>query len=268
MKTRRSFMLASALLALTAFPAGATDGSFGARVSAGVDYKIDKGLHLKGEEELRFDGSGFDRSYTTARLSYKVCDYFAVAGGYSLIANGKTNATGGSYMDWKHRGFLDLTGTLRYGNWRFQLRERFQMTYDSEEINNYQKPQTAMELKSRLMVSYKDRRHGLTPFAYAEMKHMLNGAKWSEQWDTADYESATWIGHTDAYMKRMRFALGTEWAMDRHNAIEIYCLYDLLWDKQIDARKESNGSSNTLKGQVSTTRNNRFSVGVGYVFSF
>ena len=59
--------------------------AFGARVSAEVDYKIMKGMHVSVSEEVRFLGGSdiFDRSYSQVGFTYKICDYLKAGVSYT-----------------------------------------------------------------------------------------------------------------------------------------------------------------------------------------
>lgn len=275
MKTYLSKLMAVALMGIFAaqLPAFADDDddlatSFGTRYSVGIDKKIIKGLHVDFEEELRLDGiSALDKSYTTLGVSWKVLPFLKIGAGYSAIgARSADDLNPGSMVwDWRHRGTFDVTGTVKAGAWKFSLRERFQATYRTKTVNEWQQPKTAMVLKSRLKASYDFYRLGLEPYAFVEHRLLMNGAEWdSRSTHIYEYANSTFIGHSDVYTNRIRAQVGLEWDIDGQHAVEIYSLYDRITEKEIDAKK----TKPVLKMPVTTTERNFIAIGIGYTFSF
>lgn len=251
--------------------------SFGIRLSGEADYKIKKGMHVNVSEELRFLGGSnlLDRSYTEVGFSYKFFDIFKAGISYTAIGVHKSETTMPDteeitthWVEWRHRISGDLSATFKAGQWRFSLRERIQGTYKMRELNNYQQPQMRWVLRSRLKVSYKFRSVPFEPYAYFEPRLYLNGAEWSEESLGKDFENAEFLGHKDMYFNRYRGAAGLEWKLTRRNSIDFYLLYDHLYDKNIDARKEGSNKGVILKNPVTGYSSNRISVGVSYKFSF
>lgn len=249
--------------------------AFDARVSAEADWRIRKGMHAYVSEELRFGGSNIlDRSYTEVGFSYKFSDYLKTAVSYTAIAVHETVPSADApdvmehSIEWRHRLSGDITAMYDFGQWRISLRERIQGTHKTHDVNNYQQPQTGWVLRSRLKVAYKFRSAPLEPYAYFEPRLMLNGAKWSEESTGADYKSAAFLGHKDVYFSRYRGAAGLEWTLNSRNSIDFYALYDHLYDKFIDARKEGSNKGVQLKAQIEGIVSDRISVGIGYKYSF
>ena len=251
--------------------------SFSARISAEADYKVARGLHIYASEEFRFGGKDImDRSYTEIGASYKINSHLKVALAYTAIAVYKSETTALNdnmkmvkyWYDWRHRVSADVTGSFKAGQWRFSLRERIQGTYKTRELNNYQQPQTAWVLRSRLKASYKFRNAPLEPYAAFEPRLVLNGAKWSAEGVTSAFEEAGFSGHKDVYFNRLRGSVGVEWKLNSRHSLDFYGIYDYLRDKEIDARKEGSAKGVLLKAPVLLQTGHRVSVGVGYKFSF
>ncbi len=221
--------------------------SFGIRFSGEADYRITNGLNVFVSEEIRLLGGSsiFDRSYSQIGLSYKICDYLKASASYTGIAVNKVetglDGTDEQRIEWRHRFSGDLTASFRAGQWKFSLRERIQGTYKTRELNNYQQPQTGWVLRSRLKVAYKCRTVPLEPYAYFEPRLLLNGAKWGPESVGQEYDDAAFLGHKDVYFNRYRGSAGLEWKVNRRNSFDFYCLFDHLYDKDIDARKEGSG---------------------------
>ena len=243
--------------------------AFGVRLSGEVDYRIMTGMHVYASEEVRFLGGSslFDRSYTQVGFSYRFCEYFKTAVSYTAIAVQKMELDE-SYLEWRHRVSGDLIASFRAGQWNFSLRERFQGTYRMCEVNNYQQPQMSWVLRSRLKASYEFRTVPLEPYAYVEPRLMLNGVKWTPESLGDNYEDARFEGYKDVYFNRYRAAAGLEWRLNSRNVIDFYCLYDKLYDKNIDARKEGSNKGIQLKLPITSTYSDRLSVGVAYKYSF
>ena len=251
--------------------------AFGVRLSGEVDYKIMKGMHVYASEELRFLGGTrfLDRSYTEAGFSYKVCDYLKAAVSYTAIAVSKsetvmpdTEEITTNWTEWRHRVTGDLTASVKFGQFKLSLRERVQGTYKVRELNNYQQPQMGWVLRSRLKLSYDFRTVPLEPYAYFEPRLVLNGSKWGPESAGDDYKKAEFLGHKDVYMNRYRGAAGLEWKISKRNSIDFYALYDYLYDKEIDARKEGSDKGVALKRPITGLSSSRVSVGIGYKYSF
>lgn len=255
-----SVRFAAALLAVFAFaaPSFADDDStdsFGTRYNAGVDLKVAKGFHVSASEELRLDSSfGIDRSYTSLGATYKINDYLKAGLGYDAIAVNKS-----TYYDWRHRLSLGLTESYKVDQFRFSLKETFQATYRTKDVNTYQTPKTKLTFKTRAKVAYKPLNSRFTPYAQAELRVLLNGANWTSS-DGTTYE---YQGLNDVYVNRIRFQAGTEYKFDKHNALEVFALYDYIIDKDIDAKR----SSATLK-TITLTKYPFIGLGFGYVHSF
>ncbi len=248
------------------------DPEVGGRLSVSVDKKLARGLHVSLEEEIRMDNNfgSFDRFHTTLGLSYKVNDYLKLGVGYAMI--NPYSSSDGAFKSSRHRLMLDATGSLRFGDWRLSLRERFQATYRSGDMNEYQNPRTALTLKSRLKLSYKGLRR-LEPYAYVELRNTLNAPVISASYDgtnyltsaLSQYGEAGWFidSWTGMYVNRVRGSLGFEYRLSKASRIDISLLADRIVDKVVDA----NAEGTKLK---SYTRETGFVgwINIGYSYSF
>ncbi len=230
----------------------ALDPEMGGRLSFSVDKKLAKGLHLRLEEELRMDNnfSAFDRFHTTLGLSYKVNSNVKVGIGYAMINPYST--TNNAFKNSRHRLMVDASYGLPLGNWRLSLKERFQVTYRTGDMNLYQNPRTALTLKSRLKLQYKGLRR-MEPYAYIELRNTLNApvidAVYNTATDTWGYYSdgtftqkgdAGWFldGFDGCYLNRLRCALGVEYRLNKRNSLDISLMVDRTMDKIVDANTE------------------------------
>ena len=234
---------------------------FGARVSASVDKKIIKGLHVSvdGEARMNNDFGTLGRYQAGVDFSYKINKVFKVGAGYVFIE--KMNSS----SEWKprHRFYVDGMATLRSGDWRFSVKERLQLTH--RDVNNtYQTNPNSIALKSRFKASYKGH-PSLTPYGYVELRNVFNDPACSATWSTPSlaYTDYSFKGYTDAYINRVRGSLGTEWKINKQNALDFFLLADYCYDKDID----TNAEGTKLK---SLTYDQAFNmgIGIGYQFSF
>lgn len=248
------------------------DPEFGGRLSVSIDKKLARGLHISLEEEIRMDNNfgSFDRFHTTLGLSYKVNDYLKLGVGYAMI--NPYSSSDGAFKSSRHRLMLDATGGLRFGDWRLSLRERFQATYRSGDMNEYQNPRTALTLKSRLKLSYKGLRR-LEPYAYVELRNTLNAPVISASYDgtnyltsaLSQYGEAGWFidSWTGMYVNRVRGSVGFDYRLSKASRIDISLMADRIVDKVVDA----NAEGTKLK---SYTRETGFVgwINIGYSYSF
>lgn len=196
------------------------------RVSASMDKKLAKGLHLTLEEEARLCGDygTLDKLYTSLGVDYKILDWLKAGVGYTLI-----NRNDEEGWTTRHRGVADLTGSIKSGQWKYSLKESFQATYRPGEMNLYQSPRTALALKSRAKVSYKLMSKPLEPYAAVEARLALNAVRYNEALTHVDYD--------DVFLNRLRLSVGTEWRLDKRNYLDFYTLWDYRYDKDIDANR-------------------------------
>ena len=250
----------------------ALDPEFGGRLSLSVDKKLAKGLHVGLEEEIRLTDnfSSFGRFHTTLGITYKVLPYLKVGVGYAMI--NPYSSSDQAFKSSRHRVMLDATGGWRFGDWRLSLKERFQATVRTGEINEYQNPRTFLELKSRLKVAYKGFR-SIEPYASAELRHRLNAPVIVANYDGTYYLTdalsqngeAGWFldGFTGCCLNRLRGTLGMDYRMSKNSTLGVCLMADYAMDKVVDA----NASGTKLK---SYTREKGFTgwLQVGYGYSF
>lgn len=279
MKYRGIIILLAGFIFITQFsvPASAQtdvnlDPEFGGRISAGLDKKIVKGLHITLDEDIWFDNNfrSFDRLQTSLGLSYKVNKYFKVGTGYVFIAPYGSNSK--SFKNLRHRLYLDASGTVWMGQWTLSLKERFQWTYRSGDFNVYQNPRYALMLKSRLTLKYRGF-NKVTPYIYFELRNYLNAPVIYANYDGTTYltDEGTeegpegWFLHSfkGGYINRYRSSIGLDWKINKRNNLGFYFLGDYLDNKVVDANSEGT----KLK---SYTRERGFmgTIGVSYVFDF
>lgn len=261
---KRVLLLLTVLLPAAVFAQGtksALESDFGARLSVSVNKKIVKGLHVEAGGEMRLSNNftSLGRFQADIGLTYKINQVFKVDVGYQFIE--KKNSS----SEWKprHRLYADASATLRAGDWRFIIKERFQYTH--REVGNiYQSNPNLLELKSRFKVSYKGFT-SVTPYGYVEVRNVFNDPSCSATWSTASqsYADYKFIGYRHAYINRVRGCLGAEWKPAKHHSLDFYLLGDYCYDKNVD----TNSSGTRLKSLTYTQAFNT-SLCLGYQFSF
>ena len=252
------------LLPLTAGAQGTLNDleyDFGARLGVSVDKKLMKGLHLVAESQMRLTDNFSSLSRVEAGLgaTYKINKYFKVGAGYLFID--KMNSAG----EWnpRHRGYVEGTASLKYGPWRFSLKERLQLTY-RDYNNTYEHNPYLLALKSRIKVSYKGLQD-LTPYGAVEVRNVFNDPTCSATYNTGTgkYSNYKFTGYNDAYLNRVRVTVGTEWEIDKQNALDFFILGEYCYEKVLDVEKDGP----TLRS-LTYDQNLNMALCVGYVFSF
>lgn len=247
------------------------DPEYGARISLAADKKLSRGLHLRLEEEIRWDNnfSEFNRFHTTLGLTYKLNQNIKLGVGYALI--NPYSSSNSTFKSSRHRLMLDATYGIRLGNWRLSLKERVQGTYRTGDMNTYQQPRLALALKSRFKVQYKNLQRW-EPYAYLEIRNTLNSYAVSAYYDGSAYLTASgaqygdegwFISGRSAYINRLRGCMGASYRIDKRSTIDFSLLADYNIEKVIDA----NAEGTKLK---SYTRQTGFDgwVALGYTYAF
>ena len=246
----------------------------GLRVSAKVDYSPVDDLHVFASEEFRLGGTdALDCSYTELGLSYNVCSFFKAGLSYTAILNFKGDESLPLNqmiyeVDFRHRGTLDLTFSLKSGQWKFSLRERVQATYRTKRPNIYQQSQTTWVLRNRLKVAYGPKKLPIEPYLYIEPRLLLNGASWASQGAMpSEFSTATFTGYKDLYFNRYRVSIGTEWQVTERNSMDFYLIYDYLRDAEISAYEPGHSQEGILKSPVTMANSHYVALGIAYQFS-
>ncbi len=258
-------MIALALTAALPLAAQGTLNSletdFRTRSSVSLDWKLIKGLHLEAEYELRSEDalSRIDRHQATLGLSYKIAPWLKAGASYTYIYHHKSDS-------WtpRHRFNADLTFSWKSGDWRFSLKEQLRLTHKTESLNSAQENADPLMLKSRAKVQYKGFKF-IEPYAFLELRNVFNDPSFSATWSTTSlaYANYQFTGYNSAYVNRYRGAIGMEWNISKHSAIDICAMADYCYDKNIDVDKtqtylKSFTWDQALNGILS----------IGYKFSF
>lgn len=265
----KKILIISACLLITCLQAAgqgtdnALTSDFRTRTSLGIDWKLAKGLHLDAGYELRTQGtfSSLDRHQLELGLSYKINDWLKAGASYTFIYHHRLKA--GEWTP-RHRLSASLSFGYKAGDWRFSLKELLRLTHKTESLNPCQESRNPLMLKSRVKVQYKGWKP-VEPYAFIEARNVFNDPSLSATWSTTSlaYADYRFGGYDDAYFNRLRGALGVEWKLSKHSALDIYAMLDYCYDKNIDVDK-----SGTYLKSLTWDRSLNTILGIGYKFSF
>ncbi|MBO6169101.1 MAG: DUF2490 domain-containing protein [Bacteroidales bacterium] len=235
---------------------------FRTRTSLEADWKLAKGLHLEGGYELRTENSfgAIDRHQAELGISYKINKWLKTGASYTFIYHNR----GDKGWTPRHRLSADVTLGFKSGDWRFSLKEQLRFTHKTESMNPCQEVRNPLMLKSRAKVQYKGFSR-IEPYAFFEVRNIFNDPSCSATWSNTSlaYSNYSFGGYDDTYINRLRGALGLEWSVSRHSAIDIYAMLDYCYDKNLDVDK-----THTYLKSLTWDQSLNTIVGVAYKFSF
>lgn len=256
-------------LAALALPfAASAQVNFGVRASAGADVKIQKGLHFNVEEEIRTDSDGLDNLRTSMGVSYKLNKMIKLEAAYTLINPYKASAGYFNYP--RHRISAGITGSYKYGDWQFSVRERLMMTHRTGTFNEYQTTRNSVVLRTRVGAKYKgfDK---VEPYGYFDLKTVLN-----DPWGTTSgnlsqtnsgkyYYAYTPGSYNHAYNCRYRINAGADIKLSKKHEFTPFVLLDFCSDYEIDTNSEGSRLFTETTGWNDYTC---LSIGLSYKYSF
>jgi len=214
------------------------------RIKAGMNfiYKPYKGLSIGLSPEIYVDAFRFENGVSKNKtpldrinlgldIGYKFNRYCKLSGAYTLIASyhgGKKSSDYQNYFELKHRVEVNLTGYLPIERWTLSLRERFRVTFrpDSTNYNPKENLFAAMELRTRLKVSYKCFSKPLEPYFYIEMVNPLNENQYITKY----------LSVQDYWLKKMHYRLGLNWRLDAYSSFTFYCAFEHGIDYDVDLK--------------------------------
>ena len=256
MNFRKQLMLA--LVALAASPLYAGD-EFGIWTGLGVEkgitkrFSVDAGVDFRSGENLE----SAERWSGNLGVGFKVNKFVKLGAGYVFIHdrehletkekyNSKGNVNGYNvdhgYWRNKHRGFFDITGSLKAGRFKFSLRERYVYTHSveadvkrdryrdilfttnpnipayvwngnkfltKEEVMDHKNGKDKHQLRSRLKVEYDIAKCPFSPFVSYEFANDLSD---------------------DLDLDRTRLVVGTEWKITKQHVISAGYLFQQAAD--------------------------------------
>ena len=212
------------------------------------DLSFEAGVQLR----LNNDLGSVDRIQTSVGAKYEVCKHFSVGADYILINGYESDAQ--SWDMPRHRLNINATGSLKVGRVELSLRERLQTTIRTDSVNLFEKPKSAVILRSRLMAEYKIRHSRWTPYALFELHNTLNAPK-----VVPNYKSATLS--CDNYITRYRAGVGAKLRISRNHRLDFYYYFDYDRGYNIDYK----GNKGDLKGYLQENEF-RHIFGISYKF--
>jgi len=202
---------------------GDTDACYG--VSASVDRKLAKGLHVEAETEVRLQnaGSGMERWTLGLGMDYKLASWLKVDGGYEFLNRYKPERTtaGGNrvngYWSPRHRWYAGLTGAWAVGRWSLSLRERYQGTHAPLQYVPKYRPdgfrltdeaeedETEHLLRSRLQAKYNIRHCKFSPSASIELHQDMSSGM---------------------HLDEVRYVVGGDYKLTKTQTLNLHCRYE------------------------------------------
>lgn len=232
-------------------PTSTTTHSMQMRVGAEFTKKWNCGVALHLDEDLRFDlfgftngtnaGANFNRSYTTLAVSYKDprFKFLKVDLGYKLkISGNKDWADVNKWM--RHRVFVSLTGSYRYMQWSFSVRERLASEFRMGSIDQhtatgyYEHNRADLNLRSKIGVAYHAMSKPLKPYLWCELVNTLNANPLQQKYANND---PTQKGHQ--YIRRVRTELGVTWKLNSQNSLDFYYRFNYGYERDVTVKAKS-----------------------------
>ena len=250
------------------------------RVEASYSKKWKNGLGLKIEEDLRFDmvsrvttetstatttalvGPRFGKSYTTLSLSYKHPRFPYLKGdvGYTLKLINKDTLDVREFM--RHRVFFGITGSYRYENWSFSLRERVQTEIRMDDLDQhtatgyYEDNRANWYLRSRIKVTYHAVSKPVKPYLWVELVNTLNANPLQQY-----YASNNTANAGQQYIRRVRTGIGVVWRLNRRNSLDFYYRFNYGYERDINVKPKKQ----TI--HLSEEREYVHAIGIAYHFA-
>ena len=256
---KRLICFICAFLGMTVL-ANAQSDDFGMWYELGAEKKLSQkwSLGLEGEFRTRNNTKTADRWSAGINAEYKILKGLKASAGYMFLydnnaeeltwKNSLPNKWTPSYWGSRHRLYLQLSGSLKAGNFNFSLRERWQYTYrpevqdkkynfkwdedanDNAYISGYTmepvKGKGKNALRSRLQINYDIPRCKFEPFANVEMFN------------------------DDGGIAKMRYQLGTDYKVKKRHVFSLTYRYQTV---------NSNDDDNEVNCHM---------IGLGYKFKF
>ncbi|WP_455639615.1 DUF2490 domain-containing protein [Parabacteroides sp.] len=196
---RNCFILLFVLLASMACNSlQAMDGA-GMAFKVSLSGKIYRNFSFLFEEDIR-PQSDFRQAewfLTIGEVNYTFNRYLKTGVAYMLLNQYK------AADELRNRYYIYASANYPIGNFSLSLRERFQSTYKTKA------PHPTNYLRTMLTLSYKIRRTGLAPFAYAEL------------FNNTGYRGNM---HTD----RIRLSAGSDYKLNKLNSLQLYYRYHIF----------------------------------------
>lgn len=254
-----------------------TTHSMQLRASADFTKKWQNGLSLEIAEDVRFymvdntildgkstlNGPSFDKAYTSLTLGYRPIEYVKVDVGYMLKIMGDKDWS--KVKKWmRHRVFFSVTGTYRYAQWSFSLRERFMSEIRMSNIDIHEATGLAennradWHLRSKIEVAYHAMSKPLKPYIWFELANTLNANTLQQKYTDNNPDNND--GHQ--YIKHARTAIGIVWKLNSQSSLDFYYRFDYGYEHDVDVIAKTQALILTEKTEL------RHAIGVAYKFDW
>lgn len=248
---------------------------FGARISAGLDWRIADGLHFEAEQEeyLNEGLTNLKRFALSSGLNYKILPYLRVGATYTFMTSTVVDDDKPSSVEIhnRHRVSCYLQGNYKSGLWSASLRETYQATKKAYEINLFQNPQTVHAIKTRLKVAYQIPNQPYKAYVQGEFRYTLNQVDWNCLTTTKRGTLVEGYApqYTIQYLDRIRTRVGCEWRINKSNTLDGYIQYEYRKGLEIDTNSEGKLKKNplTAENMVYWAPEHMICLGVAYTFS-
>lgn len=168
-----------------------------------VGHKLTPDFTMAGKIELRTKDSmkSIDRWGVSLSGEYNLSSLLKVDAGYELHHRNR----GADGWKFRHRYYLGGTGTMKWQQFKFSLRERFQQTFSNGDAAN--------RLRSRLKITYEPTRGIVSPYYSTELYQPLGDAAF---WSVA----------------RLRYRPGVEIEVSNRWMLDVFYCYQYEPDKK------------------------------------
>lgn len=190
------------LLIGSAFSALHAQDDFTTWTSMKVSHSPFDRFTVSGKFELRTKDSmkSWDRWGVGAEAGYQLFPFLKAEAGYELHHRNR----GGEGWKFRHRYGIGATGSVKWGEFKFSLRERFQQTINKGDAEN--------RLRSRLKIAYAPQRWIVSPYFSGELYQAIGDAAF---WEVA----------------RMRYRPGVEIKLPHKWKLDVFYCYQYQPDK-------------------------------------
>ncbi|WP_455587429.1 DUF2490 domain-containing protein [Bacteroides sp.] len=167
-----------------------------------VSHEPISGLAVVGKLELRTQDSmkSFDRWGAALETNYRILSFLKIEAGYEIHYRDR----GDEGWKFRHRYRIGATGSVKWQQFNFSLREYFQQTFDEGELES--------RLRSRLKIAYEPDKWKVSPYFSTELYQAIGDAAF---WD----------------VMRMRYRPGVEFELSKKWNLDLFYCYQYEPDK-------------------------------------
>lgn len=246
----KKFLLLFSLFPFFPLSASAQSDDFGLDFELEVEKKLSKqwSLGLEGEVRTRDNTKTMDRWSGGLSVDYKIAKWLKASAGYTFLYDNNekiTYKTNGAvnkeahYWGVRHRFNVSLTGSQKFGNFKFSLRERWQYTYRPEY--------TVDERWSYLKNAYDGKAHTYSGKGKHVLRSRLQVEYDNNKVPVSPYASVEFFNQMS--LEKVRYQVGAEWSLTKQHAVGAFYRYQHISndDEEIETNRHLIGLSYKLK---------------------